>query len=64
MKYQVGDLIDFEEDDPVFDTREEAINRAYELSDENYETPFGIWTGQDDGSELVAIAFAGEIYQK
>lgn len=52
--YQVGHLIHYQPDDPTFETLEEAeqyVIREFKYSD----WPYGIWTGQDEGSELVAI---------
>ena len=59
MSWQVGELEDFKDDDPVFDDKQDAINYATELSEEKYEGFYGLWTSQDDGGELVAIFHSG-----
>lgn len=62
MKYQVGNLINYADDDPVFDDRQEAIEWAQTLSERDYEGFVGLWASQDDGGELLAIFHAGEGY--
>lgn len=64
MTYQVGDLMNFGDNDPVFDTLQAAADHARKLSEDEYESTFGLWTGQEDGSELLAIFHAGEGYWK
>ena len=64
MTYQVGELIHFREDDPVFDNEDAAYAHAYKLSDESDELVIGIWTGQEEGSEPLAIVYCGEVYCK
>ena len=64
MKYQVGDLTAFMDNDPEFDTREAAFDYAATYSDDHYEDVLGIWTSQDDGSELIAIAHNGELFRR
>jgi len=59
--YQVGRLLDYKDDDPTFDDLEEA--ECYALDNEiNAEYPIGVWTGQDEGSELVSIVFQYKIF--
>jgi hypothetical protein len=63
MKYQAGDLIYYEDDDPIFDTREEAeayVEKHFQFLDR----PGAVWTDQDDGSELLAIYYGGEWFTK
>lgn len=62
MKWQVGDLVDFKDDDPVFDDKQDAVDYAQKKSEENYEDLFGLWTSEDDGSELLAIFYEGVGY--
>lgn len=60
MKYQVGHLIHYDEDDPTFDKLKDAQKYAIEKSID--DSPYGIWTGQDEGSELDAIVYGGVVY--
>ena len=58
-KFQVGHLTNFETDDPLFDTREDAEKHAqqeFPLSD----FPVGLW--RFDGGELLGIWYQGEWY--
>lgn len=59
MTYQVGDLIDFKDDDPEFKSYSEALDHAETLTIEDNESYFGVWTTQDDGGDLIAIFHAG-----
>ena len=59
MRYQSGSLTNPSEDDPEFDTYSEAFNHIALASD---KAPQGIWTGQNFGSELVAIVWEGMAY--
>ena len=65
--YQVGDLTAFQENDPVF-TGEcayiQALTQALAWSVENADTPYGLWTTPDDGSELLRIVYNGEVFTK
>ncbi len=60
MSYQVGHLIHFDKNDPTFETLEEAHIYAIEQSID--DSPYGIWTSQEEGSELQAIAYGSQIY--
>lgn len=65
MRYQVGHLKDIKNDDPVFDTLELAAQDAMLKSQPNRiwdGEPYGVWTSQDDGCELVAIAYEGVLF--
>lgn len=64
ISYQVGDLFDFQDSDPEFEDWQAACAHALKLSDESDEVYIGVWTGQDDGSELKAIAYLGELFVK
>ena len=59
MTYQVGDLVDFTDDDPIFGTLEDAYHRAEEQSLKFYECYFGVW---DEEGELIAIYHQGRSY--
>ena len=62
MKYQVGGLQYYKKDDPLFDTLEAAIKHAVQ---ESYnDSPHGVWTDQDSGSELLVIVYMQEIFRK
>ena len=61
MKYQVGRLVHYTDEDPIFDSRTEADAYALEVSASGLE-PMGVWTSQDDGSDLLAIAHEGELF--
>ena len=63
MPYQVGDLEFFTEDDPVFEDRVDAESKAIEISRGNDAT-IGVWTSQEEGSDLVSIAHQGELFRK
>lgn len=63
ITYQVGELLRLDHADPELDTHAAAINLAVSESIREQETPFGIWTGQGHGSELVAIAYQGQIFK-
>lgn len=62
MNYQVGHLVYFEKDDPTFDDLKEAQIYAIEKSID--DSPYGIWTSQDEGSMLEAIVYGGVIYSQ
>lgn len=59
MKYQVGNLIDFKEEDPWLEDFQSAINLAKNKSLRFFEEFFGIW---DEDGELYAIVHQGEVY--
>ena len=60
VKHQVGDLTDFENGDPVFDSYTEALQHAVNKSDDEPETPLGVW--ELDSGELVAIVHEGRVF--
>lgn len=65
-EYQVGDLTSFEEDDPTFKKYGDAENAAVEMSrkHENEGRAIAVWSGQDEGAELLALVVDGEIFTK
>lgn len=63
-KYQVGSLTWLKDDDPVFETIEEARRQAIKKSEEVGGQIMGVWTDQDSGSELLEIAYEGEVFSK
>ena len=61
MKYQVGDLINYQPDDPTFETFDDAL--AYAKKEfEFVDQPVGIWTDEDSGGELVSIYYSGKLF--
>jgi hypothetical protein len=64
--YQVGDLHHYGKDDPVFDNWDDAVKHAFtEITGNGYlDIAAGIWSGQDEGSELLAIVYQGEVFKK
>lgn len=64
MTYQVGDIQSIKDEDPMFTSEEAAYKHAFALLEGSDEVFIGIWTGQDEGSELLAIIYCGEAYCK
>lgn len=67
LKYQVGCLTEIKKNDPEFDSLDEAklyaVKKSVKSEKENtLLLPFGIWTGQDFGSELLYIAYGNQLY--
>ncbi len=62
--YQVGRLIEIDAADPKLSDETAALKLAVSESIRDETTAFGVWTGQDHGSELVAIAYMGELFRK
>ena len=68
MKYQVGNINHLQDDDPKFDSFEEATKKAQEMwITEDERDPLanhfiGIWLNPDTEAELVAIYHAGELF--
>jgi hypothetical protein len=60
--YILGPLDSYSETEDRSDDIQELYDKARELSEEDYESTFGIWT--DEGDNLVAIAHAGELFLK
>ena len=60
--YQIGSLQNFKVDDPEFGDFWEAVEWATELSID--DSLYGVWTSQSEGSDLLAIAYGGEVFQK
>ena len=61
MPYQVGDLEAFQEDDPEFEDLIEAQNVALDRS-RYRDCAQGIWTSQQEDSDVVAIAYQGSLF--
>lgn len=59
-----GNLLGFTRDDPEFGTFEDAYTHLLALTNEDDDELFGLWTGQDDGGELLAIGYRGEVFEK
>ena len=67
VAYQVGDLLAFQENDPVFTGDQaytQALAQALAWSAVHADTPYGIWTSQDAGSELLVIVHNEEVFTK
>jgi hypothetical protein len=64
-RYQIGDLTHFRTDDPVVDSLNMALECALDMSGiDSDPSAVGIWSSQDEGSELLFIAFGGELFKK
>lgn len=63
MNYQIGDLTNIKDDDPVVSTIQAAYDRAYQMCDESDELIVGVWELDENGdAELIAIAFQHEVF--
>ena len=60
--YQVGKLEYCERDDPNFENWKEAVDSAVDKSMD--DSVYAIWRGQEEGSELLAIVYQGEVFEK
>ncbi|MDH0342025.1 hypothetical protein [Chromobacterium haemolyticum] len=63
ITYQVGQLTMIDEADPELPNEQAAIELAIAESERDDKSPFGVWTGQSHGSELVAIAYQGQLFR-
>ena len=63
MNYQVGSLLNPELDDPHFDTESECYKYMHSKECKGIQT-FGIWTGQNFGSELIIVVHDEEVFRK
>jgi hypothetical protein len=64
MKYQIGELLTPKSDDQEITELDEAEKMALAVSNLGYNRVQGIWTSQENGGHLVAIAFDGEVFYK
>lgn len=62
ITYQVGALLSIGLTDPELPSLQDATAIALRDSDVDQRQPFGVWTGQNHGSELVAIAYQGCLF--
>ncbi len=60
--YQVGYLLNWNANDPEFSTLGECF-RFTKYEDPDMVHTYGIWTGQKQGSELVAIVHEGQYFK-
>lgn len=60
--YQIGKLQYPDPNDLTMDDFWEAINKATELSID--DCVYAVWTSQKEGSDLLAIVYMGEVFQK
>lgn len=63
LTYQVGRLTHIDPADPQLPDEKAAHDLALAESRRDENCPFGVWTGQDHGSELVAIAYQGQLFR-
>lgn len=61
--YQTGDIRHLSADDPEHEERAAAERDALERSARDPEAFFGVWRGQDEGSELLAIAHERALFR-
>lgn len=61
-KYQIGSLSCLKDDDPIFNSFEEACDAAVEASID--DSVWGVWTAQDQGNELLALVYGQEVFEK
>jgi len=62
ITYQVGALLSIDAADPELSSLQDATATALRESDVDQNQPFGVWTGQEHGSEMVAIAYQGYLF--
>lgn len=66
MSYQVGNLQCIDRGDPTFEHYHDAIRSALAWETEESWDPgetIGVWTSQEEGSELVAIIYQGQVFE-
>lgn len=63
ITWQVGELTRLDVADPELPSNEAAIEMARTESARNEDRVYGVWTGQEHGSELVAIAYQNEVFR-
>lgn len=61
-KYQVGFLMGYESDDPEYGDWDSALSYALHIG--QIDETIGIWSSQDEGSDLLAIIYQGEVFKK
>ena len=61
--YQTGDIRHLSAHDPEHADRASAERDALARSARDPEGFFGVWRGQDEGSELLAIAHEGSLFR-
>jgi hypothetical protein len=66
--YQVGELMNFKDDDLIVNNYQGAILFALK-EDKRRSTkwnnvPIGVWTDQENGSVLMAIVYEGQVFTK
>lgn len=62
MNYQVGHLTEIDPKDPKYPNLSRAAARATQLSSLRLASSFGIWKRTKAGTQLLAIAYAGELF--
>lgn len=65
MSYQIGDLTNIKDDDPVVATIQVAYDRAYQMCEQSDELIVGVWELDENGdAELIAIAYQGDVFTR
>ena len=62
MTYQVGHLTEIDPEDPEYPNMSQAAARATQLSSLRPASGFGIWKRTKGETQLLAIAYAGELF--
>lgn len=62
MTFQIGALLHPKSDDPEFAELTAAEYAAREISEQGESRITAVWTGQKEGSELLAIFHNGQRY--
>lgn len=60
--YQIGKLMYLERDDEEVEGYWAAIGKAQDLSQD--DSVYGVWTSQEEGGDLLAIIYGGEVFIK
>lgn len=64
VTFQVGDLMCIDPADPEIPSERDAITLALKESSRDDSKVFAVWTGQEHGSELIALAYQGDVFTK
>lgn len=64
MTFQVGNLLRIDPADPELLDEKSAVALAVRESNRDDAKVFAVWTGQEHGSELVALAYQGDVFRK
>lgn len=64
MSFQIGQLQYPDKTDPSFDDYWEAVAEAENRNLKQDDSVWAVWTGQKEGSELMAIIYEGKAYTR